>query len=64
MYREQATVENPTMYAHPWTLEIRWILPAEAKHQNFESARHEGNYGLTGILSGARALESDAAGSK
>ncbi len=58
MYREQATVENPTMYAQPWTLEIPWILPAEAKHQIFESAC------LTGILSGARALESDAAGSK
>ena len=40
------------------TLEIPWILPAEAKHQIFESAC------LTGILSGARALESDAAGSK
>ena len=64
MIRYQATVENPTMYAHPWTLEIPWILPAEAKHQIFESACHEGNYGLTGILSGARALEIDAAGSK
>ena len=64
MIRYQATVENPTMYAQPWTLEIPWILPAEAKHQIFESACHEGNYGLTGILSGARALEGDAAESK
>lgn len=53
----QTTVENPLMYSRPWTLEMTWIEPADTQHQIFESACHEGNYGLTGILSGARALE-------
>jgi hypothetical protein len=57
MIQYQATVENPVMYSRPWTLEIPWIEPADQQHKIFESACHEGNYGLTGILSGARAME-------
>lgn len=53
----QATIENPTMYSQPWTIEMPWIQSEESKNQIFESACHEGNYGLTGILAGARALE-------
>lgn len=60
----QATVENPLMYSHPWTLEMPWVQPANEQHQIFESACHEGNYGLTGILSGARAIEKDSPGSR
>ena len=40
-------------------------LPAAGQDGGFESACHEGNYGLTGILSGARAMERNGlAGSK
>ena len=55
LYR--ATIENPTMYSKPWTIEFPWIQADNGQNQIFESACHEGNYGLTGILSGARALE-------
>ncbi len=60
LYR--ATVENPAMYARPWTIEMPWIRAAETDNQIFEAACHEGNYGLTGILSGARAMERETAG--
>lgn len=55
LYR--ATIENPVMYSRPWTIETPWIQAGEADNQIFESACHEGNYGLTGILAGARATE-------
>lgn len=60
----QVTIENPLMYARPWTIELPWIMPADTQHQIFESACHEGNYGLTGILSGARTMEQNASGSR
>ncbi len=59
MIEYRATVENPAMYASPWTIEMPWIQAAATQAQIFESACHEGNYGLTGILSGARAKERD-----
>jgi hypothetical protein len=52
-----ATLENPTLYTRPWTLELPWIQLDEKKNQIYESACHEGNHGLTGILAGARAAE-------
>jgi hypothetical protein len=53
----RATVTDPTVYTQPWTIE----LPME-KSQSliYEYACHEGNYGLVGILSGARAEEKKA----
>ena len=50
----RATVVDPTVYTAPWTIEI----PME-KTQSlvYEYACNEGNYGLAGILSGARAQE-------
>jgi hypothetical protein len=48
------TVEDPTTWVRPWTA----LIPL--KHSNerlFEYACHEGNIGLAGILSGARAEE-------
>ncbi len=59
MIEYRATVENPAMYASPWTIEMPWMQAAATQAQIFESACHEGNYGLTGILSGARAKERD-----
>ncbi len=48
------TVTDPASFERPWTLEnpLR-----RAKGPMFEFACHEGNYGMTGILAGARAEE-------
>ncbi|MEQ1759623.1 MAG: hypothetical protein ABL986_15000 [Vicinamibacterales bacterium] len=53
----RATVEDPTVYTTPWTIEISLD---RAKGPILEYACHEGNYGLAGILSGARAEENEA----
>ena len=50
----RATVTDPTVYSQPWTIEI----PMERSDSPvYEYACNEGNYGLAGILSGARAQE-------
>jgi hypothetical protein len=56
----QATVNDPTVYTKPWTVEVSM---AKRTDRIFEYACHEGNYGMIGILSGARAQEKKAAGS-
>ena len=48
------TVTDPTTWTRPWTVELpmrRSNLPI------FEYACHEGNYGMDGTLTGARAVE-------
>ena len=48
------TVTDPTTWTQPWTVELpmrRSNLPI------FEYACHEGNYGMDGTLTGARAVE-------
>jgi hypothetical protein len=52
MYR--ATIEDPTVFTRPWTVEIPM---ARSAGPLFEVACHEGNYGLGFILSGHRAAE-------
>jgi hypothetical protein len=53
------TVDDPASYAKPWTVQI----PSEkADGVIFEYACHEGNYGMEGILSGARADEKKVVG--
>ena len=48
------TVTDPSTYSRPWTLEnILW----RSDEPMFETACHEGNYGLANILAGARAAE-------
>jgi hypothetical protein len=59
LYR--VSIENPVLYASPWTIEMPWIQASGKRNQIFESACHEGNIGLTGILAGARALEKETA---
>jgi hypothetical protein len=50
----RATVVDPTVYTRPWTVEF----PMERTDSTvLEYACHEGNYAMTGILSGARAEE-------
>ena len=53
LYR--VTVEDETVFTRPWTMEIPLTLQDARENRIFESACHEGNYALTGILSGARA---------
>ena len=53
----RATVSDPTVYSKPWTIE----LPMEKNESLvYEYACHEGNYGLAGILAGARAQDKAA----
>ena len=52
------TVTDPTTWTRPWSVELpmrRSGLPL------FEYACHEGNYGMDGTLTGARAIEKAAA---
>ena len=52
------TVEDPTWWTQPWTAAVP-MKKAEAPM--FEYACHEGNYGMVGMLSAARAVEKAAA---
>jgi hypothetical protein len=51
------TVDDPTMFTKPWTARIAMTRTMD---RIFEYACHEGNHGMIGILSGARALENRA----
>jgi len=51
------TVDDPTTYTRAWTA----VLPmSKVPDQIYEYACHEGNYGMFGILAGARADEKNA----
>ncbi len=56
MYR--FTVDDPTAFTRPWTAEIPYTASADPI---IDFACNEGNYGLAGMLSGARADEKAAA---
>jgi hypothetical protein len=50
----EVTVDDPHTWTRPWTL----MIPLKRSDQHiYEYACHEGNVGLSGILSGARAEE-------
>jgi hypothetical protein len=55
--RYEVTVDDPLTFTKPWTA----ALDLTAQSQLFEYACHEGNYGLSNILSAARAEEREAA---
>ena len=52
----QFKVEDPEFYSQPWGGEYEFLA---TKGQQYEYACHEGNYGLVGILEGARADEKE-----
>ena len=57
----QVTVHDPSTFTRPWTIE----LPArQSDGEIYEYACHEANYGLEGVMSGARAQEREAAKKK
>jgi hypothetical protein len=53
----RATMTDPTVFTKPWTVEISMTRYQGAV---LEYACNEGNYGMFGILSGARAEEKSA----
>ena len=53
----RVTVEDPTTWTRPWTLEVPWERMPEKLNQVFESTCHEGNYGLLGMMANTRAAE-------
>jgi hypothetical protein len=55
------TVDDPSTWTKPWTAEVPMV---KADGLIYEYACHEGNYGMSGILSGARAVEQKAAAAK
>jgi len=59
--RREITFDDPKTWTRPWTLLIDMGKVGDDKHMIFESACHEGNYGMTGILVGARREEQAAA---
>jgi len=54
----QATIDDPTAYTKPWTVEL---VLNKRDEQIYEYACHEGNYSMTDMLSGARTEEKKAA---
>jgi len=57
----RVTIGDPTTFTQPWTLAIPFVDTGE---DMFEYACHEGNYGMEGILSGAREEERAATGER
>lgn len=53
--RYEATIEDPEVYAAPWTVSMP--LHKDPEYDMYEYACHEGNYGLPNSLSGSRAEE-------
>ena len=53
--RYRFTVDDPATWVRPWTAEFPMTKSTEGF---FEFACHEGNYGIAGVLRGARAAES------
>lgn len=51
------TIDDPATWTRPWTASIPITMLEDTVPQIFEYDCHEGNYGMTGLLRGARALE-------
>ena len=54
----EVTIDDPATWTKPWTGEIPM---KKAQGPLYEFACHEGNYGMAGVLAGARAEERAAA---
>ena len=52
--RYEFTIDDPETWTRPWTAVVRMT---RSDTPIYEYACHEGNYGMTNILSGARAQE-------
>jgi hypothetical protein len=61
MIQYRVTIDDAATFTRPWTIEVPYSKASEKENKIFEAACHEGNYALTGILAGARALEKEKA---
>jgi hypothetical protein len=52
--RRDITFDDPKTWSKPWTVTIEMGRAPDNRHMIFDSACHEGNYGMIGILVGAR----------
>lgn len=59
--RREITFDDPKTWTRPWTIMIEMRRAPDQKHMIFDSACHEGNYAMTGMLVGARREEQAAA---
>ena len=55
------TIDDRASFTQPWTVQVPMTKSQEAI---YEYACHEGNHGLSGILTGARAMEQAEEGKK
>jgi hypothetical protein len=55
--RREITFDDPKTWTKPWTVLIEMGKTEDSRHMIFDSACHEGNFGLTGILVGNRREE-------
>jgi hypothetical protein len=55
--RREITFDDPKTWSKPWTVVIEMGRAPDQRHMIFDSACHEGNYGMTGILVGTRREE-------
>ena len=53
----RVTVEDPSTWTRPWTVDVPWSRLPDTLNQVYESTCHEGNYGLLGMLANTRAAE-------
>ncbi|MDP6579042.1 MAG: VOC family protein [Vicinamibacterales bacterium] len=54
----QFTIDDPTVWTRPWTGKFTYVKD-DTQYELVEYACHEGNYGMTNILSGARSREAE-----
>jgi hypothetical protein len=59
--RRDITFDDPQTWTRPWTVRIEMGRAPSDRHMIFDSACHEGNYAITGMLVGARREEAAAA---
>ena len=57
--RYEFTIDDSEMFTRPWTGMFTYVRD-ETQYELVEYACHEGNYGMTNILSGARARDQEA----
>ena len=55
--KREITFDDPKTWTRPWTVLIEMGKTDDKRHMIFDSACHEGNYGMTGILAGSRKEE-------
>jgi hypothetical protein len=55
--KREITIDDPKVWAKPWTVRIEMGKTDDARQMIFDSACHEGNHGMTGMLVGARRAE-------